>query len=84
MYQQIAVALSAVVKGVFVLSTSTIRFFFHSTVFDFVLSLPLMSVHPSFFFLKKKKEALICFSSCISTLGGFCECTSSTTGQISI
>lgn len=57
MYQQIAVALSAVVKGVFVLSTSTIRFFFHSTVFDFVLSLPLMSVHPSFFFLKKKKRS---------------------------
>ena len=56
MYQQIAVALSAVVKGVFVLSTSTIRFFFHSTVFVFVLSLPLMSVHPSFFFKKKKRS----------------------------
>ena len=50
MDQQIALALSAVVEGLSVLSTSTVRFFFHSIVFDFVLSLPLMSVHPSFFF----------------------------------
>ena len=57
MDQQIALALSAVVEGLSVLSTSTVRFFFHSIVFDFVLSLPLMSVHPSFFFFvffKKK------------------------------
>ena len=53
MGQQSAGALSALVEGFSVLSTSTVRFFFHSIVFDFVLTLPLMSVHPSFF--KKKK-----------------------------
>ena len=56
MDQQIALALSAVVEGLSVLSTSTVRFFFHSIVFDFVLSLPLMSVHPSFFFLKRSPD----------------------------
>ena len=81
MGQQSAGALSALVEGFSVLSTSTVRFFFHSIVFDFVLTLPLMSVHPSFF---KQKEALIGFSSCISTPGGFPECASSTAGQIAI
>ena len=56
MDQQIALALSAVVEGPSVLSTSTVRFFFHSIVFDFVLSLPLMSVHPSFFFFFLKRS----------------------------
>ena len=81
MDRQSAVALSAPVEAASsVLSTSIVRFFFHSIVFDFVLTLSLMSVHPSVF----KKEALICFRLCISTPGGFHECTSSTTGQISI
>lgn len=53
MGQQSAGALSALREGFSVLSTSAVRFFFHSIVFDFVLTLPLMSVHPSFF-LKKK------------------------------
>lgn len=49
MGQQSAGALSSLMEGFSVLSTSTVRFFFHSIVFDFVLTLPLMSVHPSFF-----------------------------------